>query len=165
MKQGQTDSMRKRIGILDFFLIFLLLLSALGIFLRRQAIQKSGLATEQQHFLMQATVYGVTPEFLDCIDKGETVYFASGEAYGTVTDMQILPAQTDLLEDGVCYSGEWELSERCNVWFEISFYGTAGRDCPLWHGTRAVLVGQKMELYSERALLNITVNRAFLAPE
>ncbi len=88
-----------------------------------------------------------------CISVGESVYLASGELYGSVEDVTASPARAQVMSEDGFVVGAWEDGSLMDVEAEIRISGALGEIGFLRGGSAAVLVGQYLSLYTERAYL------------
>lgn len=103
--------------------------------------------------------------FMNCINEGEAVYLASGEDYGTVEALRSSAAHVEMLGEDGFVSGEWKDGTRWEVHTEIRISGTFSEGIFLHEGRTAVLVGQYLSLYTERAYLYGMVTEVRLLTE
>ncbi len=146
---------RKRLGLLDLFAIAMILLSAVGLILRMQALR----ATEQDddYCTLVLRARAIWEETVDCVEVGEELALADGTEWGTVQKIDAPPAILRTLKDGVVIEGEWASGRRRDLILIVTARGRAGEDAFLLDGRRAILVGEEVVLYGSRIALPFTI--------
>ncbi len=152
-----------RINFLDLCLILLFLFCLLGGLWRRYTLRAAEREAETE-FLMLAELADVHPALADCLSVGEDLYLASGEYYGRITGIEVLPAKTWLLSDGVYREAVLDPSKHCRLVLEIGFSGSTSRGVALYEGRISVPLGSYLTLYSERAELAAQVQQITQRP-
>ena len=157
MKHTHTE--KKRHGsVLDIFLVFLLLFSVLGIFLRSHSLKSLSASEEMRKYVAFAVMESVDPRLFDCLEVGEPVFTAAGETWGRVSGVSRTPAKTSVQgNDGAIVQGVWEETRRCDLLVEILFEGNDSAGRVLQNGKTAVLAGQRVTLYSHRVMLSLRI--------
>ncbi len=149
--------MRRRfLNPIDLCLILMLVFSILGICLRHRALHSTDedvLQTAEIVLLMR----NVDAETADMLTVGEPFYNAGGEQFGTLRQLSSVPAKVCLEENGTLYEGRWEDGSRVDVTLTVEVEGTDRTSGFLISGRTAVLKGQTIECYSDRAYVRALV--------
>ena len=90
----------KRGSILDLFLIFLVLLCAVGGLLRWRQLRVGEGMTVTSAYTVTAVAQQVDPRVAECVSVGEPVYLENGTFFGKVTAKSNQPSRVSLLSDG-----------------------------------------------------------------
>ena len=98
-------------------------------------------------------ITGTEAHLPSCVSEGEEVFFASGERFGALESIVALPMRVTAEEDGAFFEGEWTGGEFWDVTAEIRIEGSVSEEIFLQGGSRAVLVGQSLSLYTAHAYL------------
>ncbi len=154
-----VEERKKRRGsILDLVLIFLLILSALGIAFRWQQIK--GLSAEQSYkeYRLVGHTGTLHPDILRCVENGEALYTASGEYYGRLKTVHAMASRVTLFSEGKYLSAEWDPQKKTDLYVEVIFEGTERGGRILRNGRSDVMIGQTVTLYSEYAVLHILID-------
>ena len=138
-------------GLLDVFIILLIVLGVIGICLRMQALQ--GEEETDSFCRVRMTVRDIPKETADCIAEGESLYTHDGLLFGMVETVEANPARVRVYRDGVRYQGEWEDMSRVDLTLWLTLVGSGGEHAFLRDGKYAVLVGEEVLLYGERSAL------------
>lgn len=140
---------QRRLGMIDVFLIVVLLLSGIGIVLRMHMEQEKGTDAVNSCtvaiFARQAFASG-----LDCMELGEMLYTEDGTAFGRIVDIVRAPAQIVLYTDGRECVGEWDEQAYCNATLLVEVLGRYDGTLFLQAGRYPIIVGKALNLYSER---------------
>ena len=155
----------RRGSILDLVLVFLLILSVLGIAFRLQQIK--GLSTEQSYKEYQLVGHTGTvhPDFLRCIEGGDALYTAAGEYFGYLRAVRATPTRVTLFSEGKYTSAEWDLWKKNDLYVEVIFEGLEREGRILWNGRSDVMIGQTITLYSEYAVLHVMIESVSIVGE
>lgn len=146
----------RRGSILDLFLVFLLLLCILGAVLRWERQSRDRDLPLEQYRLTLQTVE-LARESADCLAVGDTLYAESGEPIGEVISLELMPARVTVPSLGAYYQGEWPLSERCVLRFDVAVSGRMRDGVLLYLGRTPMAVGTPQQLFSERVRLQTRV--------
>lgn len=138
---------RKSIGLLDVFVLILILLSVVGIVLRMQALRIVEENDARYHAL--ARVQMLHAETAECIEVGDLLYTADGTVYGRIEAVEVTPADVKLQSDGRIYLGAWDEKLYVDVKLEISVEGRISEGAFLRDGKHALLVGEDIQLRSD----------------
>lgn len=147
----------RRLGVADLFLLFLLLLSVVGMLLRWQGMRALNEVPQSEIYrvLLQSEIMDRTAA--DCLSEGEILYDGAGQRIGIVTALRIRTAEIEREIDGGRVTGTWPLEMRCRLQVEIALEGTL-RDGVLLMNDRVPLpIGQEQTLFSRRLRLHGTV--------
>ena len=140
---------QRRLGMIDIFLIVVLLLSGIGIALRiytgkgREAGVENSCTVEI--LARQAFASGV-----DCIESGEMLYTEDGTAFGRVVEIVRDPTPIVLYTEGRECVGKWDEEKYCNVTLLVEVWGRYDGAVFLQAGRYPIIVGKTLTLYSER---------------
>lgn len=141
---------RARFGLLDAFILAVILLSAVGLIFRVQMLRAEPL--DEAACAVRLEARGIPPEIAICLSRGELLYMADGSVFGTVEAVEKNPARVHILSNGSTYTGEDETRIDLSVTLTVS--GTASEGVFLRAGRHAVLVGDMVTLYGERICLD-----------
>ena len=147
----------RRGSILDLFLIFLFVLCLLGVFFRWYELHGQQSSVELQELSVYAVLPDIDPRVAGSLEVGEALYNASGEYFGRVLEVKLLPARVTMLHEGKHYSGTWDEGVRGTLELRIGFSGSKTQGRVLWHGTRELLVGERIELFGARTGFCLTL--------
>ena len=142
-------------GLLDVFIILLIVLGVIGICLRMQVLQ--GEETNGSFCRVRMTVRDIPKETADCLAEGESLYTNDGMLYGMVETLDATPARITVYQDGERYQGEWEDMSWVDLNLWLTLTGRDGENAFLRDGKYAVLVGETVLLYGERSALSYVV--------
>jgi hypothetical protein len=155
MKNRETK--KRSFNALDWFLLFLILLSVASVLWRQHAPdQKSQEAVTLEVALR---VEQIPKEILACIEAGELLYTASGEAFGSILQIDIEPSKEYHVSEGDFYYDAPQGSDRFNLILLVSVQGTKSGDVFLQNGRVALLLGKELNLYSHLATLQARVTK------
>ena len=145
--------MRKKrsFGLLDAFIVTVILLSAVGLVLRIQLLRID--VREDETCTVRLLADNVPQEIAACLRAGDVLYTADGEIYGTVEGIESAPARVEWFSNGVLHTGEWEAGKRVAITLHVSVFGTVSDGVFLRGGKHAVLSGDTVALYSDLASL------------
>lgn len=149
-------SSKKTGGILDVFIILLIVLGVVGICLRMQALQDE--EAIDSFCRVRLTVRDIPKETADCISEGESLYTNDSLLYGMVESLETTPAHITLYQNGQRYQGVWEDMSRVDVTLWLSVMGRDGEHAFLRDGKYAILIGEKVILYGDRTELQFLVS-------
>ena len=98
-----------------------------------------------------------------CLAEGETLYDASGEVFGVITQIAQAPARFSLQSEGRAYSDTPQGSERVDLTVWITVEGRLSENLFLQNGRTALLVGGEILVYGNRTalcarILQVTTN-------
>ena len=82
---------------------------------------------------------------------------ASGELFGEIVSIARLPSQISLISNGMYYEGKWAEDVLCVANLQIRVLAIQTERGFLIHGRRCTLGGLPEPLYSDRAMLHLTV--------
>lgn len=153
-----SEQKRRRGSILDLVLIFLLILSVLGIAFRWQQLKGMTAQVQYKEYRLSGQIRSLDPAVLECITDGEALYNASGEYFGQIGSVRATPSRVRLFSNGVYQEAEWDPEQQIDLAVEILFDGTERDGRILWRGRGEVMVGQALTLYSEYATLHLRVH-------
>lgn len=155
----------RRGSILDLVLVFLLILSVLGIAFRLQQIK--GPSTEQSYkeYHLVGHTGTVHPDILRCIEGGDALYTAAGEYFGYLRAVRATPTRVTLFSEGKYTSAEWDLWKKTDLYVEVIFDGSEREGRILWNGRSDVMIGQTITLYSEYAVLHVMIESVSIVGE
>lgn len=159
MSEHRSKRIKRRGSVLDLVLIFLILLSILGIIMRWYWAKKQSENVEEEPYRMVALVPDVFSQIGDCIKIGDRLYLESGEYCGKLLMVEKRSSEVDLLSNGAYYTGEWDETIRCDVYLELEVVGSRIDRGILWNGKKVFCAGQHVTLFSQYAALNCTVLR------
>ncbi len=146
---------KRRIGVLDVFIVMLILFGAVGIFLRVRILE-IGTAPNAE-----CEVYGrvlnMPSELADCIAVGEILYTADGTPYGTLSEVAVSPAEVRLIENGALITGYDEAGSRIDLQLTVTVMGAESEKGFLRDGRYPVLRGEALALYGERAVFSFVI--------
>ena len=146
---------RHRVGLLDVFVILLILLGVIGLILRMQIRYDAKADFEERIVRMRATA--LHPLTASCLQSGEVLYGEDGEPYGVVERIEAVGARVQISEKGETVVGAWEETEWLDVTIWVRVTGRMGEDGFLRDGTRAVLCGERISLLGERTAISYRV--------
>ena len=141
---------KRRFGLLDAFILAVLLLSAVGLVLRAQMLHVQD--TDEVAATVRLEARSIPPEIADCLSRGERLYTADGTVFGTVEAVERNPSRVQLVSGGATYTGED--AERIDFAVTVTVLGSASEGVLLRNGRYAVLVGETVTLYGERIELS-----------
>lgn len=147
----------KKGGLLDVFTVLILVFGAVGILLRMQMLRVA--VTDEETAQITLTVENFHTRGLDCVELGEMLYTAGGEAFGEVVEISYTPEETSLISDGVLYTGAPEDATRVRLSVRVSLLGRVTDGVFLREGKYAVMAGERLTLYGERCELRAYVSR------
>ena len=140
----------KRGSILDLFLIFLILLCAVGGILRwRQLRMGQGLVVTSS-YTVTAVAEQVDPRVTECVSVGELVYLENGTLLGRVRAKSNRQSRTMLLSNGQYTEGFWDADVYVDLWLEIDIEATQRGQTVLLGATTPLSVGTSISVRSER---------------
>lgn len=148
-------SSQKRGGLLDVFIILLIVLSVVGICLRMQALQSGG--DNDSFCRVRAVVKNLPTETADCLTEGESLYTNDGSLYGMVESIETEPARITVYQGDKAYHGVWEDGSTVDLEIWMTLTGSVGEDVFLRDGKHAVLLGEQVLLYGERCALSFLI--------
>ncbi len=146
----------RRIGVLDFCLVFFLILGIVGWLGRAEDLTQMS-AENDRTATVTLMARELPYESMSCLDVGEMLYLADGSAWGRVTEIECLPAQVELLQSGIFYSGAWDATLICDLRVTVEVMGREQDGRFLRDGKYAVLRGSQTELYGMRMRLDAVV--------
>ena len=152
--------MRKKgsFGLLDAFIVTVILLSAVGLILRIQVLRLD--VREDVSCEVRMVAKSLPREIADCIGVGDVLYTADGGVYGEVEEIVISPARVEWVSNGVSHTGEWEAGERINLSVRVRVSGSIADGVFLREGKYAILVGDAETLYSDLTSLEWLICQA-----
>ncbi|MBQ9760083.1 MAG: DUF4330 family protein [Clostridia bacterium] len=136
---------KRRVGLLDAFIVTVILLSVVGIVLRMQALRVS--EDDDSEALARATVYAIRAESAECLQEGEVLYLADGTAYGILESVEVVPARVRIAENGEIHVGEWTDGSRVDLTLTITLTGRMTDGGFLRTGGALVLMGERLVLH------------------
>ena len=141
--------MRKKgsFGLLDAFIVTVILLSVVGLILRIQVLRVD--AREDETCYVRMVAKCLPREIADCIGVGDVLYTADGGIYGEVEEIASSPAQVEWVSNGAHHTGEWEDGKRITLSLRVRVLGSAADGAFLRAGKYAILVGDTESLYSD----------------
>ena len=141
--------MRKKFYHVDLFLICLLLLSLIGALLRTEGCftDQKGL---QNAYVVRLIAKRLPPSVVDCLEEGEWLFDAYGEAVGEVQTIRKKQTAVELYDEGEAYVGEWSMELYCNAEIDLLVFGTYEGDTLLLGGVRPLLIGEELLLRGDR---------------
>ena len=142
----------RRLGMIDAFLIVVLLLSGVGIALRIHARGDGAVVGDVRGGVM-VVARQAPASCADCIEIGETLYTADGNAFGRVIDVIRAPSRIYLYEDGKECVGEWDEQKYCDLTLLLEVEGTYDGAVFLQAGRYPVIMGKTVSLHGERVSL------------
>ena len=139
----------------NFVDIFLLVLIGFSVFsvVGRFAQAQSATGPEEMTASVILRIEGVDTYLPSSVTEGESAFLASGERFGRITSIFASSARVRVESDGELIEGVWEDGSLWDVEVELSITGEIGENGFLRNGSSAILVGQHLSLYSERAYL------------
>ena len=149
--------MKERNGnLLDLLILLLIgfgILCGVGRFLetRAHSVGTEDVAT------VSLRILATEAHLPSCITEGEDVFLTSGERFGEIVAVRAAPARVETEADGDMLVGTWETGEFWDVDVLLRVGGSVGTNGFLRDGRYAILVGQRLSLYTERAYLYGTV--------
>ena len=146
---------KRSVGVLDVFIILLILLGVVGICLRMQALR--GEEEIDSFCRVRMTVRDIPTDTADCISEGESLYTHDGLLYGMVETIEKTPARIAVYQDGERYEGVWEDMSRVDLTIWLTLTGREGENAFLRDGKYAVLLGENVLLYGEKTALQYLV--------
>ena len=147
-------SERRKLGVTDWFLLFLLLLSAVGGLLRRQERRQASDAIETAEYRLLLLSEVIDRTAADCLAEGETLYDAAGQAVGRVSRLQIRAAEIRREAEGKTVTGEWPMEVKCRLLVQIVATGALRDGVFLLNGRIPLPVGSYETLFSQRMRLH-----------
>ena len=157
MKEKHMEHISRRGSVLDLFLVCLILLSIVGVGMRWKVFYRDDNEKTLTGYRMTARMEGGDPRVVECLEVGERLYTAAGDAYGSIAQVSTAPTKIEILSNGVYHSGEWDPEVKCDLYVEIHFEGSENDGRVLWNGLCACLVGDSLTLYSERTALHLKI--------
>jgi hypothetical protein len=144
-------------GILDLFLLFLLLLSLCSVAVRYLQTWDTGEEQPLSGYRLICVAEGLDPLTAQCVEAGDIFYLPSGDRFGSLYAKRFLPAELCLLSGGEYVEGKSDPALLGDLHLEIEFFGCEGEQGILWQGRVGVLTGQTLLLKSDKATLRIRV--------
>lgn len=146
----------KRLNTTDRFLVVLLALCLLAVGARVWSLR--GDSSENVETLEVLVVWReIDARTAECLSVGERLYTAAGEYYGTVADIEYLPVEKSLWQNGELWHYEMPIEEICDVRLTLRLEGRSDNGIFLRNGTESVGVGESKTLYSERCEISCVV--------
>ena len=142
------------IGVIDLFLLLLLVLCLVGGLLRRQ----ESFARREEHLERYRAVLISEPlltESADCLKVGEELSELSGTSFGRVVAIERVSAPIMIETGSGSVRGEWDIDVRCRLRVEVEVEGSARGGVLLLGGTLPLGVGGGRVLLSERMRLEV----------
>jgi len=143
----------KRGSILDLFLIFLVLLCAVGGLLRWRQLRAGEGMTVTSAYTVTAVAQQVDPRVTECVSVGEPVYLENGTFFGKVTAKSNQPSRVSLLSDGAYTEGFWDTEMYVDLWLEIEIEATPKEQGILLGATLPLSLGTPVSIRSEKTAL------------
>lgn len=151
------EAKKRSFNALDWFLLFLILLSVASILWRQHAPdQKSQEAVTLEVALR---VEQIPKEMLSCIEAEELLYTAAGETFGRILHIDVEPSKEYHFLEGDFYYDAPQGSDRFDLILLVSVEGTKSGDVFLQNGRVALLFGKELKLYSHLATLHARVTK------
>lgn len=147
----------KRGNLLDVFFILVLLLGIIGTVIQGVSKNKNIENTNLEFYNVVLQIETVPYEVSDCILDGDLFYTQSGELFGALQTHHVSPAQIVLKKNGEIYQGFWQHDTMCDVTLFLQVEGTITDDGFLRGGQHALLCGQRLLLYSDKAQIYGTI--------
>ena len=144
------ETKTKRFGFFDALILLLILLGVIG-FAARVLLGYRAEAGDRQMRQVVLAVQKVHARSLDCIEVGETLYFADGTAFGVIESVDVAPAVIELTGNGVVAFGTWQREEWVDLSIAVRVWGSVREGIFLHDGGRNLLVGDQMILYGHRS--------------
>lgn len=142
---------KQRVGILDVFMILLILLGVIGLILRVQIRHDTETLAEERLVAIRASA--LHPMTASALRPGEILYTEDGTRYGVIEEVELEGARIRLSERGETVVGSWDASEWVDVTLWVRVLGRMGDGYFLRDGTHAVLCGERILLYGERTAI------------
>ena len=142
--------------IFDFCLLLLAICLVVGVARRFGALQaEAGEPTAA--FSVEVLWEGVDAGTADCLLAGETVRTETGAVFGSVQTIRRTPHQAVFYQEGRELRATFPGGTAEDVYLTLSVSGRRSGQILFREDGTAVLVGQKLRLYSLRATLDLTV--------
>lgn len=142
----------KRGNLLDLLILLVIgfcIFSGVGRFLetRSQASVNASIA------IVTLRIRGTDAYLPSAVTAGEGVFLSSGERFGSVEEISSSYARVTLESEGETVVGVWEDGSRWDAEVLLRVTGSAAEQVFLRDGRYAILSGQMLSLYTERAYL------------
>lgn len=143
--------MKEKHGNLIDILILLLIGACIFSVVGRFVETRTEAQTEARSASVTLRIAGTDAHLPSSVEEGEDVFLASGECFGSVKTLIALPARVTVESEGDLIDGVWEDGSLWDVEVELLITGAVGENVFLRGGSAAVLAGQYLSLYTERA--------------
>ena len=157
------SNMRKkmRLGVGDWLLIFVLLISLLSGFLRFREMRDQSVESDLSEHRVLLLTDAVHTSTADCLNVGELLYNAAGDAIGRVIQVERQALEVSVKTERGSVRGAWPIEEKCRLRVEITVLGTMRDGVLLLDGKTPLPVGAGQTLFSGRLMLSGVIVGAF----
>ena len=149
-----TGTERKKWTLADLFLIFLAVLSLLGMLLRFVGLRRSG-GDDFSDYEVEMIWKNVDLRTATEVEVGELLYAPSGETFGRVISVDVRPSVVELQKDGRIH--RVDSLERRDVQIRVVVSGRESDGQILSLGGDTLMIGQARLLYSETAEMALSI--------
>ena len=148
---------RRRGGLIDAFIAAVILLSAVGVLLRMQAMRV--MEETDAEAMVQMTAEAIYAPSVACLTVGETLYCSDGSVFGVLEAVETSPARISMQDGDRILTGVWSDGSYLDVTLAVTVQGSVGERGFLREGTRELLLGERLTLFGERFSTELVLTR------